>query len=106
MDFNIDATLKDMLEAIEGKLSADWAKIKDIATGFFNDSKLRLETLAEARINNEISDSFLQKRLADEKNLQQANFDTLKIIAKSDAQQAINAAFDILENAIKKAIGI
>jgi len=106
MDFNIDATLKDMLAAIEGKLSADWAQIKDIATGFFNDSKQRLQTLAEARINNDISDNFLQKRLADEKNLQQANFDTLKIIAKSDAQQAINAAFDILQDAIKKAISI
>jgi hypothetical protein len=106
MNFDINDAINQMTGAIEDKLQGDWSAIQSTVVDFFNDSKNRLAILANQRINKEIDDDFLNERLGDEKDMLQADFDALKIIAKSDAQQAINAAFDILQDAIKKAISI
>jgi hypothetical protein len=106
MNFDINATIAQMVDAVKGVLKNDWNNIQDSATGFFNDHKQRLETLATQRVNGEIDDDFLKARLEDEKDILTAEIDAVKIVAKSMAQQAANAAMDVLQKAVASAIKI
>ena len=47
---------------------------------------------------------FFVKRLADEKKILESELHALAVISKSMAQKAANAAIDVLENAVFKAI--
>lgn len=102
--FNIDDTIKLMVKAIKDEVANKWSLVKDSANDFLQDHKYRLEELATARINGDIDDDFLQRRLADEEDILKAELLAERIIAKSIAQQAANAAMDVLSKAIDTAI--
>ena len=104
MNFDINATLSQMLDAIKGIVKNDGYEIEDNAADFFNDRKERLQTLAIQRLNGEIDDAFLKDRLMDEQDILLAEIDAAKIVAKSVAQVAANAAIDIFQKAIIAAI--
>jgi hypothetical protein len=106
MSFDINATVAQMLQAIKDSVQNDWSKIKDSTPGFLEDRKLRLEILANQRLNKEIDDVFLKEQLQDEADVLKAELLALKIIAKATAQNAANAAIDVLTKAIQTAVGI
>src|SRR4051812_2846037 len=106
MNFDINSTLTQMLQAIKDVVKNDWNKISESATDFFEDRKERLHTLATQRLNGEIDDNFLQRRLDDEKDILRAELDAEKILAKAMAQNAANAAIDVLSKAIAAAVHI
>src|SRR5213082_1614157 len=101
MNFDINAIIKEMLEAVKNEVANNWDKIKDTASDFLQGHKDRLQELAAARISGEIDDEFLKKRLADEEDNLKAELLAEKIIAESAAQQAANAAIDVLSKAVK-----
>jgi hypothetical protein len=105
MTFDIKAITDQMLQAVKDTVKGDWSKIQDSATGFISDHQDRLEMLGNQRLHNEIDDDFLQKRIKDEESLFQAELDATEIISKTIAQEAANAALDVLSKAISTAVG-
>jgi len=106
MSFDIDEIVAQMLAAVKGVVKDNWNLIKNSASEYFQDHKSRLELLASLKINNEISNDFFQKRLADEEKILESELHSIAIVTKAMAQKAANAAIDILEKAITSAIGL
>ena len=106
MSFDIDEIVAQMLAAVKGVVKDNWNLIKDSASEYFHDHKSTLALLASLKINNEISNDFFQKRLADEEKILESELHSIAIVTKAMAKKAANAAIDILEKAITSAIGL
>jgi hypothetical protein len=106
MAFDINEVLAQMLGAIKTTAKDNWTNVKDTANGFLQDRKLRLELLASLRLQKQISQEFFVKRLADEKKILESELHSVAIITKAIAQKAANAAIDVLQGAVMKALGL
>ena len=106
MDFNINEVIADMANAIKTTVSEDWNSVKEDVSSFLTDRKSRLELLADMRIKNEIDQVFFEKRLKDEKDMIASELHSLTLISKVIAQNAANAAIDVLTKAITSALKI
>jgi hypothetical protein len=104
MKFDINEVLSQMLAAIKGEVDSNWNKVKDTANQFLQNKKDRLELLADLRIKGDISQEKFDSRLQDEKLLIEAELNAIAVISKAIAQNAANAAIDILGKAVKAAI--
>lgn len=104
MNFDINEVLADMLSAIKGTVADNWNEVKPTANQFLQRKKERLELLAELRINGELSQEKFESRLLDEKLIVEAELHAIAVISKAIAQNAANAAIEILEKAVKTAI--
>ena len=104
MALDINEILADMLNAIKISIKDDWAIVKKSANNFIQSKKDRLELLANMRISGEISESFFEKRLIDEKEMLASELHSIAIVNKVVAQNAANAAIKVLENVITTAL--
>ncbi|MEO6188028.1 MAG: hypothetical protein ABIO82_07925 [Ginsengibacter sp.] len=105
MAFDINEVFAQMLQAIKKTAKDDWGSIKETATNYFQDRKLRVELLTSLMIDKEIDKEFFLKRLADEKKILESELHSVAIVTKAMAQKAANAAIDLLQAAVFKAIG-
>ena len=105
MKFDINETLAGMASAIKGTVDENWDEVKSVSNQFLQRRKDRLELLAELRIEGEISQDKFESRLNDEKLIVEAELHAIAVITKAVAQKAANAAIEVLENAVKTAIG-
>ena len=106
MAFDFNEVVAEMLGAIKTTTKENWDIVKETAAGNLQERKLRLELLASLMLQKEIDKEFFLKRLADEKKILQSELHSIAIITKATAQKAANAAIDILQNAVFKAIGL
>ena len=106
MKLDINEILADMLNAIKLSLKDDWSIVKKSANNFIQSKKDRLELLSLMRLNREISKTFFEKRLADEKEILASELHSIAIVNKVMAQNATNAAIKILDDIITKALTI
>ena len=106
MDFDIDEVIAQMAEAIKGSVQQDWTYVKEKAAAFLQERKSRLELLASLRIMNHIEQEFFELRLTDEKEILESELHALALITKVVAQNAANAAIDILRKAVDAALDI
>lgn len=106
MAFDINEVLAQMLGAIKTTAKDNWSSVKDTANDFLQDRKLRLELLASLRLQNQISQDFFVMRLNDEKKILESELHSIAIITKAIAQKAANAAIDIFQGAVMKAVGL
>lgn len=106
MSFDINETIGQMANAIKGSLQQDWSAAKDAVNTYLNNRKARLELLADMRIQGQIDDGFMKKRLADEEVILESELHSIAILTKAAAQHAANAAIDVLEKAITAAAKI
>ncbi len=104
MAFDINEVLAQMLGAIKTTTKDNWNNVKNTANSFLQDRTLRLELLASLRLQNQISQEFFLMRLEDEKKILESELHAVAIITKAIAQKAANAAIDVLQNAVMKAI--
>jgi len=104
MSFNINEVSSDMLLAIKGVAEDSWPSVKSTAAQFLQNRKERLELLAELRIKGEINQEKFESRLLDEKLILEAELNALAVLSKAIAQNAANAAIEILEKAVATAI--
>ncbi|MBS1730720.1 MAG: hypothetical protein JSS67_08065 [Bacteroidetes bacterium] len=104
MKFDIDEVLTNMLSAVKKSLKTDWPFAKETANNFFQSRKERLDLLTSLRLSNQLSEEFYESRILDEKKILISELHALAIISKVLAQNAANAAFDILEKALKAAL--
>ena len=104
MAFDINEVVAQMLGAVKTSVKDDWKLVKDSAGSFLQSRKDRLDLLASLRLNNEISEKFFLKRLADEKKILESELHAVAIMTKAMAQRAANAAIDVLAKAVDKLI--
>ena len=105
MSLDINQVFADVVGAIKGEVKDDWSIVKDATNGFLISKQGRIELLIDLRINNEITDEFFKKRLADEKDILQSELSAVALISKVTAQNAANAALNVLQKAVETAIG-
>lgn len=106
MNFDINETLAQMIDAVKTTLGDNWEFAKQTVNDFFQSRKARLDLLTSLRLDGEISENFFEKRMADEKDILESEMHAVAIISKVAAQNAANAAIDILTNAIKGALNL
>jgi hypothetical protein len=106
MIFDINEVVAQMLAAIKDTAKDNWKIIKGNANGYFQDHKSRLELLGSLRIHDQISNEFFKSRVADEEKILESELHSIAIITKAVAQKAANAAIDIFQSAVSKALGL
>lgn len=104
MDFDIEKTIKNMVSAARGTVGEDIMEVKETALQFLEMNKARYSKLVQYRIAGKIDQDDFESRLEDEKKMLEAQFNTLTIITKVMAQNAANAAMDVLNKAVQAAI--
>ncbi len=104
MSFDIDATSKDMINAISGVISGEWEGVKDCVEKAMKEEKEALSDIAKARLDEDINDEEMKSQLEDEKVALEAALLVCKVKAKVMAQNAANAAITVLKDAINAAI--
>lgn len=106
MAFDINEVVAQMLGAIKDTVKDNWNNVKDSANDYFQDHQSRLELLASLWLNKQISKKFFLSRVADEKKILESELHSIAIITKAIAQKAANAAIDIFQNAVAKALSL
>jgi len=106
MAIDINEIIPQMLEAIKAEVKKDWGSIKRTASGFLQSKKDRLIFLTNLRLHNQISDADFKLRLKHEELILETELHALAVISKVTAQNATNAAIDVLNKAVSTAIGI
>jgi hypothetical protein len=104
MSFNLDTTLNDMASAISGVISDEWSGVKECVKKALEDEKDALAGIVEARLGGEIDDEDMKSHLEDEKVALEAALLACQVKAKIMAQNAVNAAIEVLMNAVKAAL--
>lgn len=104
MNFDINTVIADMISAIKGTVVNNAGKIESAARLFLERDKDRLKMLAELRITGELTAEEFKSRLEDQKLVIEAELNALEVIAKAVAQEAANAAINVLEKAVEVAI--
>jgi hypothetical protein len=104
MSFNINEVTSGMLSAIQGAVAEDWPEVKATAERFLQNNKERLALIAELRIKGELSQVKFESRLQDEKLILEAELNALAVLSKAIAQNAANAALEIVGKAVTAAI--
>lgn len=104
MEFNINAVLGDMLASMKNEVGKNWNKVETPAKQMLDNRKSRLVMLAKFRISNELTDEEFKSRLEDEKLLAEAELNALEVLSKVVAQNAVNAALEVLAKAVRLAV--
>jgi hypothetical protein len=104
MQIDINEVLANMLGAIKNSVKEDWPLVKTAAAGYVQDKKDRLELLTQLRLTNGISNEIFLARLADEKDILASELHSIAILSKVAAQNAANAALDVLSKAVDIAL--
>jgi len=104
MSFDIEGTFEEMLAAISGVVSGEWPAMKECVEKALEDEKEALEMIASLRLAGDIDDEDLKSNLEDEKVVLEAALLACSVRAKVVAENAANAAIDVLNKAIMAAI--
>jgi len=100
MNLDMNSVLADMLLAIKGIVGGNWEKVKTTANQFLEHDKERLQQIAELRISGDLTEDKFISRLEDEKLIIEAEINALTVVSKAIAQNAVNAAMDVLLKAV------
>lgn len=101
MAFDFDATIKDMVLAVEDSVRKDSKEAGSVVRLFLEANRRRYEKLIDYRLTGQIDEQNFQSRIEDEKLMLEAQLNTLSIISKVKVQNAANAAFKVLDLAVK-----
>lgn len=104
MSFDFNTVLADMGSAVKDAVADNWNEAKSVTLQFLKNRKERLRLLAQLRIDGDLSEEKFKSRLEDEKLIFEAELNALQVISKAIAQNAANAAINVLEKAVKAAI--
>jgi DNA-binding transcriptional regulator GbsR (MarR family) len=104
MAFDASETLKNMIAAANDVFAAESPKIKDCVERALKDQEKALVDIAAARVTGDLTDDDMQSELEDERKTLEAALLACEVKTKAAAQQAANAAFKVLEKAIKAAL--
>ena len=106
MAFEIDKVIDQMVAAVSGEVAEGWDDVQGCVKGALQREKQAFADIAKARINGEIDDEETEEQIADEAEVLKAELLVCKIKAKISAQEAVNAAIKVLNEAIGSALGV
>lgn len=104
MKLDVDQVMADMLTAMKNSIKKDGGKTKRLTGELFKNQKERFELYAELRITNEITQEQFESRLEDNKQIMEAELEAAIVISKVATQNAVNAALDVFNKAVKDVI--
>jgi hypothetical protein len=106
MKFDLNEVLSEMAGAVKKEVTDNWKLAKLTVNSFLQSRKDRLELLTSFRLQNAITEEFFQQRLADEKDILKSELHAIAVINKVTAQNAANAAINVLQKAVQTALGV
>lgn len=104
MSFDFESTFKKMIDAAKSKLLEDSEEIQNQMKDILEDEKERLKLIAEIKLDLTATDEEFDVALKNEKLVLESSAFALEIQVKATAQQAINAAINVLNTALKYAL--
>lgn len=104
MNFDINEVIAGMSAAVKDAVSDNWMDVKSATTQFLTRKKERLALLAELRLTGDLPQDKFESRLQDEKLILEAELHAVAVITKAIAQNAANAAIDVLTKAVSVAL--
>lgn len=104
MAIDYEQLFKNTLAAASGSLKTDAPKVQDYLQQVMQNHKNILTQIAKDRISGKISEADMQSELDEEKEALQAELEGAEVIAEKAAQDAANAAINVLNTAIKAAL--
>lgn len=102
---DVEALAKQMLEAAKGVFDEKWPEVKKFAE---SESKKFVNNMAEIavwKVNNEITEDEARSLANLHKRSMKMVFTALEGISLAMAEKAINAAIDVIRQAVNTAIG-
>ncbi len=104
MAFDINEVTADILKTVKGIIKEDWEDVRDTVSKIIENKQARLKLYAKRRLSGDYTQEDLEMRLADEKEITEAELHVISIIKKAEAQKIANAIIDIVNKAIKTAL--
>ena len=104
MSFNIDKVFKDMTSTVKDIVKEELGDIKQYGKEILEAEKKELESLAIERLEGKINDEEFNIEVEREKKVLEVQLQTIKIMSKALAQEAINEAIEVFIKAVKAAI--
>lgn len=102
MKIDLETTIKEMVLAVKNSVLKDSGQAGDVTRLFLEANRERYRKLVDFRLSGKIDEADFNIRLDDEKRMLEAQLNTLKILSKVKAQNAANAAFNVLESVVNK----
>lgn len=104
MSFDFEATFKSMVNAAQTELLEDTEQIRSQMKQILEDEKERLKLIAAIKLDPTATDAEYDVALENEKDVLENAALALEIQVRATAQQAINAAINVLNTALNTAI--
>ena len=104
MSFDFEATFRSMVDAAQAELLQDTDQIRSLTRQILEDEKERLRLIADIKLDPTATDAEFDVALENEKDVMKNASLTLEIQVRATVQQAINAAINVLNTALKAAI--
>lgn len=104
MSFDINETLKSMIDAAKSVMKEEWPKAKDAFDKVIRNEQETLRKVADARLNNEIDDDGMKHQLDNAKASLKTGLLMVEVVNKVMIQNAINAAVKAFWSAVEKAL--
>ncbi|MFO7879773.1 MAG: hypothetical protein ACQES0_10220 [Bacteroidota bacterium] len=99
-----ETIVKKMFDALIDSLGEEYERAEHDVNNILKTKEARLKNLSEKRLNGSISEQELHSYLEDEKDMLTMELNTLHVIGKASAQRAVNAALDVFNDGIDKAL--
>lgn len=104
MSFDFEATFKSMVDAAQSELLEGTDQIRNQMKKILEDEKDRLKLIAAIKLDPTATEAEFNVALENEKDVLDNAALALEIQARATAQQAINAAINVLNAALNNAI--
>lgn len=104
MEFDLKETFSSMLIAAKSSASGHWKHSKEIINQFFEINEKHFELIVRQYLEGKIDNDKFEYRLNELKENFELQMLTVKIATKVAAQNAINAAIEVFQKAVKTAI--
>jgi len=103
MSFDFDATFESMVNAAQTELVEDTEKIRNQIKQILEDEKNRLKLIADIKLDPTATQAEFDVAINNEKEVLESAMLALEIQIRATAQQAINAAINVLNTALNAA---
>jgi len=105
MALNINVLLSDMLGAAKESLGSNWPGIKDVATTSFKSLAQHFADIEQMKLNGTITPQKAALLIGMQKDAVKIAIATEEGLGLLAAEAALNAALDVVRNAVNTAIG-
>lgn len=104
MNMNVDSLISDMIGTAGNVAQSEGKNVFDCIQSVFENERDALKSLCDARLAGEIDDAVFNQELEREKSVLEGELLTAQIMSKAGVQRAVNAAMNVLQEAIQSVL--